>query len=236
VEVGNLKRIIINHFVLIITLISLFWVICYKLLWIKMGPIFFKAYEVGEIFYLIFGAILSSGIFYFIVIDLEKSRKNRYTKKIVIDKLNSISIRFKFLKLSISNEYINLPKEEDFYNNIEPIKIFDELIFSPISGINSKCWIDYLVAMRELDRKDILIFYSIIDYIDSDLFDLVTKLENNNLDVKISTIQFWSSLNSVNKPSSNATLKVIQKELFSYLTDLDNIDKYFRPLQIAKQK
>lgn len=82
----------INQRIFGICLICISWILLYKLLFLDIGSIFPKAYEIGEITFNMFCSVIASGIFYYIVVYLENKRVAKILYPTINDRLKTFGV------------------------------------------------------------------------------------------------------------------------------------------------
>lgn len=104
----------IDKRVLIICGLSLIWILVYKIMFVDLSAIFYKATEVGEITFTLLSSVIASSIFYYFVVYLD----NRKVAKILYPSINERLKTFGVGLFIIKN---------DLYRNIKGQSVPDKL-------------------------------------------------------------------------------------------------------------
>ncbi len=218
------KKIKINtdSIVLIISVLSLIWIILYRLVFINYRAPSKFIYELGYIFFGVMASIVASGIFYYFVVYLEKKRKKRVINKIVNLRLRSFGVSFFIIKQDTFSifgldESEPLPSVEKFIQVCKGIDLrgnapaIPNVTFKPIS------WYEYFYNFFGSDKHNIKRLHKHIDSLDIELIEILDKLEYS---------YFERGLDSYRENNMNHTIQGIAGPFWEYLKNLEELSNY----------
>lgn len=172
----------LDKVVLFVSIISLIWIIIYKVDLINRNEIFPYAIEIGEIFYGILSSIIASSIFYYFVVYLDRKRKQSIIDKIVLNKLRSIATSLLIIKKDVF-PILGLKFNDEIPNLEEFIKICKGLDFRhvaphiPNTSELPIIWYDYFNTFFNSDTYHSQMLYKHIMYLDIELVELLDEIQ-----------------------------------------------------------
>lgn len=215
----------LDKIVLSVSIVSLIWVLFYKLLFLSLFEIFHKASEVGEIFFNILNSIIASGFFYFFVVFLDRKRKENTVNKIILRRLQSIRVGLLFIqkdvfpKLGIEQND-DIPKLDEFIKKCKGIKLSSIGPNIPNAITSQITWYQYFDHFFQSDQINYKILYNHFEYLDIDLIALLDEIQYSHFqraldnfresgitdDISGAPGPFWSYLKSLEKISIYCTV------------------------------
>ena len=208
--------------ILIISIVSFMWLILYKVVFINFEAPYEFLFEIGTIFFGIFGSILASGIFYFFVVYLEKRRKQKIIDKIVDTKLRSISVGlfiikkdvFPIIGLKFSDD---IPSLEYFTKICKGIDLRKTAPNIPNTTNKPITWFEYFSYFFQSDRHNSERLYKHIIYLDIELVELLDDIQYSH---------FERALDSFYENAYTYDISGAPGPFWIYLKNLENIKKY----------
>lgn len=101
--IGKPSKFPTNLILLCVCLVSAIWIILYKIFFITMSPIFYRADVWGDLTFTFTSSIVASGIFYFINVHLEQRRLRKIMYPVIKERLMSISVTASNIMLALGN-------------------------------------------------------------------------------------------------------------------------------------
>lgn len=208
----------LDFIVLIISIFSLIWVIFYKIFFLQIDEIFYKAFEVSEIVYNIISSIIASGIFYYFVVYLDKKRKQKIIDEITLKKLQSIRVGLFIIQQNVFpilgftfNQRI--PELNEFMNKCKGIKLSSQSPQIPNAPIKLNNWYEYFGYFFQSDRINSKALYDHFIYLDIELVKLLDEIQYSPFERALDNFRhsaitddisgapgpFWTYLNSLEK-------------------------------------
>ncbi|WP_430809571.1 MULTISPECIES: hypothetical protein [unclassified Carboxylicivirga] len=207
--------------VLIVSLLSLIWIVIYKMILIDIEEFFPKAYEVGEIMYGLTASIVASSIFYYIVV--YRPANDRFHKvKPYIEKRIS---RFKLDNILIVQDIYNykglevpkmLPENwEDFRTVCDGILLTSK---PPIIHANPsyqpKNWFEYFEYYIAIEDSNKRMLYNYWEDVPIEVKTLIEELQTNT---------FHSGLNLYKQTGYSNKLYDLAGPLWNHLSILSKL-------------
>lgn len=174
--------------VLIFSIISLGWIVLYKLLFLDIEELFPKAFELGEIFYAIATSVVASAIFYYIVV-YRPARRNLELIRPGLDPLITIFLQIYISIISNLNRHKGLdgslviPKDfEGFKKYCEGIILTDKTSFIT-EGLSPQImdWFEFFEYYFTKENLVIIHLHNYWEYIPSEGKTLLQELQNSSL-------------------------------------------------------
>lgn len=182
------KKLSLSQQVLIFSVVSLVWIVLYKLMFLEIGEFFPKAFELGEIFYAIATSVVASAIFYYIVV----YRPAKRNLELIRPSVDVIITQFLTIYMSIIegiNRYkgnsgsLAIPKDfEGFRKYCEGIILTDKapiIIGNP--SFQPKDWFEYFEYFFFQENNVILHLHNYWEYIPSEGKTILQELQNSSL-------------------------------------------------------
>jgi hypothetical protein len=225
-----MKKIKLDIIVLIISVISLIWVVLYKTIFLQKEEIFKHANDFGEILYGILSSVIASGIFYFFVVYLDRNRKGKIVNEIVKHKLNSIAVGLFIIKKDTFPHFglqydDKIPDLEDFMEICKGIDLRTNAPNIPNTSNQPITWYEYFYYLFQSDNYNSKLLYQHIIYLDIELVELLDKIQYTN---------FQRALDSFRENGYTHEISGASGPFWAYLKDLEAITNYRK--QIDKKK
>jgi hypothetical protein len=228
-----IKKLKINtdQVVFILTIISIIWIMFYKIVFIKRDEIFPYAEIVSDLFHNICLSIISSSIFYCFVVYLERKRIQKKT-------ISSIQRSFKKIKI-IYNTILtsmykinNIDPPSEFLDVVSFIKTFTidiELSSKPehsdyLTVVNTtNDWYNYFKNSFKEIKECTDIIYNNIGYIPEDLISATNNIQKSYFE---EVLKNFKHLEYNSKVKTKFKLHTITPHLYDYLVDLKKVSEY----------
>ncbi len=209
--------------VLVVTIISLTWIVIYKTILLDIEEFFPKAFEIGEIMYGLAASIIASSIFYYIVV--YRPAKERFLKvkpyiakrvdRFKLDSILILSDIFKFQGLTVPK---SLPEKwKDFRKVCNGILLTST---PPIIHANPsyqpKDWFEYFEYYITIEDSNKRMLYSYWEDIPIDVKTLIEELQTNT---------FHSGLNLYKQTGYSNKLYDLAEPLWNHLNILNKLPK-----------
>lgn len=182
------KRIPLSNTILIISLLSLVWIFFYKFIFLSTPAIFSGASEVGEIFYNLFLSIISSAIFYFIVVHYPAKIKRDVINRVVSKKIGKLYLDYIMIKQDLY-KINNLKPPQNFPDDFDEIvKLCNGILLTskpPHIHNNPQYdpsnWFEYFEYYFALEKHNIEHLNRYWEEIPSEVKVLIDALETSTL-------------------------------------------------------
>jgi len=183
--------------VLIFSIISLIWIFLYKLLFLKIGEFFPKAFQIGEIFYSIATSVVASSIFYYIVV-YKPAKRNL---ELIRPGINELMTNFLQIYISIISNInrhkglggsLAIPKDfEGFRKYCEGIILTDKApIITEDPSFQPKDWFEFFEYYFAQENNVISHLHNYWEYIPSEGKTLLQELQKSSLHTGVYQYKF----------------------------------------------
>jgi|GEM_PF-2860092 len=175
------KKFNADQIVLSLSLVSLFWVLLYKLFFLSQRVIFPNADQIAEIVYNILNSIIASGVFYFFVVYLDRKRKQTIVDKIILRKLQSMRVGLLIIETD-TYPFFGLNLQDRVPDFEEFTKICKGIILNSVSpsfpnAMNTRIsWYQYFDMFFQSDQENIKVLYDHYKFLDLSLVEVLNDL------------------------------------------------------------
>ena len=217
------KKLPLSTQVLIVSIISLMWIIIYKTILMENEEIFPKAYEIGEIMYGLTASIVASSIFYYIVV--YRPAKDRLLKvkpyierrvgRFNIDNIIIVNDIYKYKGLKVPK---SLPENwEDFRTVCDGILLTSKppIIYGNPS-YQAKDWFEYFEYYIAIEDNNKRMLYNYWEDVPIEVKTLIEELQTNT---------FHSGLNLYKNTGYSNRLYDLAGPLWNHLNILAKLPK-----------
>lgn len=182
--------------VLYSSIITLIWIVLYKLLLVKYAEFFTGAYEIGEIFYALGTSVIASAIFYYIVVYRPQKQKHSALKTLISRRVQFFELDYILIKGDIYGlkkipAPENLPSDlKEFAEVCEGILLTDKppiIIGNP--NYSPSDWFEYFDYYFSLEASNIRMLAYYWEEIPVEVKVLLEDLQTNTLHSGLKTYQ-----------------------------------------------
>lgn len=217
-----MKKLKLDTIVLIISIVSLIWVILYKTIFLYKEELFNYANAFGEIIYGILSSVIASGIFYYFVVYLDRNRKEKIVNEIVKNKLSSIAVGLGIIKQQVFPYFglkfdDKIPDIEEFMKICKGIDLRTNAPNIPNTSNQPINWYQYFNVFFQSDNYNTKLLYQHIMYLDIELVELLDKIQYT---------YFQRGLDSFRENGYTNDISGASGPFWAYLKDLEAILNY----------
>lgn len=212
----------VNSVVLCIAVSSIIWIFAYKLILVDIPPLFYKAQEVGEIFFNLLSSVVASCIFYYFVVYLEQRRIAREMYPVLRERLKTFNVNIFNVMLGMHNlkgipPSFDLPTREKLLQLSQGIKLSSrppEIFGNPPTYTDN--WFEYFAYLFQSDNYISSLLYAHVNFLPS---KIVAKLD------EIQFSPFQRALKHYQETKYSDNLSDLINPFHYYLQCLDDLAK-----------